>query len=126
MFSLYYPRIYLGVLTLPVRTDAGVRLAVPGVRTDAGVRLTVAERVPPAGEALNILCVLRADLVPVDGALFGPRDTLITVLGGKGGLLAGDLLFLVLFNVGGEGGFLAVVGFLGDTLPIVIFMFDGF
>lgn len=92
MFSLHYLRIYLGVLTLPVRTDPGVRIAVPGVRTDPGVRFTVAERVPPAGEALNILCVLRADLVPVDGALFGPRDTLITVLGGKGGLLAGGLL----------------------------------
>jgi len=35
-------------------------------------------------------------------------------------------LFLDLFNVGGKGGFLAVVGFLGETLPIVIFMFAGF
>ena len=28
--------------------------------------------------------------------------------------------------MGGKGGFLAVVGFLGETLPIVIFMFAGF
>jgi hypothetical protein len=28
--------------------------------------------------------------------------------------------------VGCKGGFLAVVGFLGETLPIVIFIFDGF
>jgi hypothetical protein len=34
-------------------------------------------------------------------------------------------LFLDLFNVGCKGGFLAVIGFLGETLPIVIFIFDG-
>jgi len=48
--------------------------------------------VPEAGGALRVLCTLRADLVPVAGALPGPRDTLTPDLGGKGGFLAGGLL----------------------------------
>jgi hypothetical protein len=70
---------------------------VPGVRPAAdvgatGVRLAEADRVPDAGGALRVLCTLRADLVPVAGALPGPRDTRTPGLGGKGGFLAGGLL----------------------------------
>ncbi len=77
-----------------VRVVPGVRLgrAVPGVRMVPGVGLTVAERVLAAGGAVRRACSVRADLVPVAGALFGPRDIPVAVLGGKGGFLAGGLL----------------------------------
>ena len=70
---------------------------MPGVRLVAdvgatGVRLAEADRVPEAGGALRVLCTLRADLVPVAGALPGLRDTMTPDLGGKGGFLAGVLL----------------------------------
>ena len=70
---------------------------MPGVRPAADVgatggRLAEADRVPEAGGALRVLCTLRADLVPVAGALPGPRDTRTPDLGGKGGFLAGGLL----------------------------------